>query len=255
MSEKFSFRWGIPLLDAGDTRIPNFFFDRYIEAGVTRTEFLTILHLARYQFEKPSAECRPSMETVAVQMGYTVRGLRKKFAAMEKKGLLQRLYRPGKTTLYDFSGFSKRVMELELSTPRNPSSDLKVIHTPEPQFRPTPEPQFRPPRNPSSAEEEQQKEQSINDDDGWTPEQRQALKILSDNGADATRTVKAVAQQRNLEDIEKMIAAAKRKPGLSNPIGWAIARLRDGEEPPTVAARGDDRQKYISGEYADLIQT
>lgn len=109
---------------------------------------------------------------------------------------------------------------------------------------------------PTSPKEEKQEEQTTNDDDDWTSKQKRALKLLINNGADETQTVREVALGRSLEDIEKMIAAAKRKQGLSNPIGWAIAQLRDGESPPELQNNGrDDRKRYISGEYADLIQT
>lgn len=127
-NETFSFRWGISLLDQGDTRIPNFFFDRYIEAGVERREFLLILHLARYQYERIGAECRPSVETVARQMDYTARTVQRILAGLEKKGLLRRHYRPGETTLYDFTGFSRKILATELSTGVTPTSPPKVIH-------------------------------------------------------------------------------------------------------------------------------
>ena len=114
VDQPFSFRWGIHLLDQGDTRVPNFFFDRYHEAGVSRTQFLTILHLSRYQYETQGSECRPSVKTVARQMGYTTRGLQKVLATMEKAGLLTRHYRTGQTTIYDFTGFSQAILALEL---------------------------------------------------------------------------------------------------------------------------------------------
>jgi len=112
MSETFSFRWGIPLLDGGHTDIPNFMLDNYAQAGVSRSEFLTIVHLARYQYESQGSECRPSVATVAEQMGYSTRGLQKVLAGLEARGLLARRLRPGRTTLYDFSGFSRAVLEV-----------------------------------------------------------------------------------------------------------------------------------------------
>lgn len=110
--EKFSFRWGIPLLDGGTTFVPNFFFDTYIKIGVTRNEFLVILHLARYQYEMPNSECRPSVGTIATQMDYSCRGLQMILASLEEKGLLIKHFRTGQPTLYDFSGFSKKIQAL-----------------------------------------------------------------------------------------------------------------------------------------------
>ena len=114
--EKFSFRWGVPILDKGTTTVPNFFFDSYIEAGATRTEFLAILHLARYQYETPNSECRPSVGVVAKQMGYYDRkGLQLVLAKMEKKGLLVKHFRTGQATIYDFSVLSKKVLAINAS--------------------------------------------------------------------------------------------------------------------------------------------
>jgi len=171
--ETFSFRWGVPVLDGGHTDIPNLLLDNYTAAGVSRAEFLVIVHLARYQFERAGAECRPAVDTVAQTMGYSRRGLQKVLAGLEERGLLVRHRRPGRTTIYDFSGFSRAV--LELSTGVNPSSPPDNLRdepqfTPggepqftrepqfagrgEPQFTGRGEPQFTPGVNPSSSEEE-----------------------------------------------------------------------------------------------------
>jgi hypothetical protein len=113
--ETFSFRWGIPLLDDGRTPIPNFMLDHWHETPVTRIEFLAIIHLARYQYERAGSESRPAVGTVAEQMGYgSDRGLQFVLASLEKKGLLVRCYQEGKPTIYDFSGFSRAVLEAAL---------------------------------------------------------------------------------------------------------------------------------------------
>jgi hypothetical protein len=125
--EVFSFRWGIPILDGGSTHLPNFILDNYTAAGVTRSEFLAIVHLARYQYEKAGSECRPSLGTVAEKMGYTRRALRKVLAGLEERDLLRRHYRKGDTTVYDFSGFSRAVMGVWLSTGEEPQDLPKKL--------------------------------------------------------------------------------------------------------------------------------
>ena len=85
---------------------------------------------------------------------------------------------------------------------------------------------------PNLSPKEEQEEQQTDDVDGWTTEQRQSLTLLRDNGADVTRTVLEIARRRSLDDVRGMIEAARRKRGLSNPIGWAISRLRDGAPAP-----------------------
>ena len=81
---------------------------------------------------------------------------------------------------------------------------------------------------------EEQEEEQTNDVDGWTTEQRQSLMIFRENDADVTRTVLRIARRRSPDDVRGMIEAAKRKRGLSNPIGWAIAQLRDGAPAPEL---------------------
>ena len=152
----FSFRWGVELLDDGFVSVPNLFLDRYADVGVKPMEFLLIIHLARYHYERPGSECRPSLRTVAQQMDRCDRYLRQLLENLEKRGLLVRHYRRGKTTVYDFSPLSRKRNAAAQAEPGS-AQDF----TPEPDFQGTPEPRFRPPRNPSSAEQ-QQKEQKTN---------------------------------------------------------------------------------------------
>ena len=42
--------------------------------------------------------------------------------------------------------------------------------------------------------------------------------------------------------------------GLSNVPGFLVSKLKAGEEPPAMQKPEDDRQRYISGKYADLIE-
>lgn len=107
MTDEFSFRWGVPFLDAGFTQIPNLFFDHYSEVGASKNEFLLILHLARYKYEAPGSECRPSISTVAKQMGCTDRAVSKWIHSLKTHGMLTVTERPGYPSLYSFEGFSE----------------------------------------------------------------------------------------------------------------------------------------------------
>jgi hypothetical protein len=161
MSENsFSFRWGIPILDGGFTDVPNLFFDNYTRAGVKREEFLVILHLARYQYEMPDSESRPSVKTVAHQLGYSVRNVRKIFEKLEQRGFLKRHYRPGQTTVYDFRGFCRKV--LDVGQGEEPQDTPEPEDSPELQDRGTPEPQDLPPRNWGTPEQQIQKQEREN---------------------------------------------------------------------------------------------
>lgn len=232
--ETFSFRWGISLLDEGDTRIPNFFFDHYAEAGVTRMEFLTILHLARYQFEKSGSECRPSVGTVARQMKYSERSVQRVLAGMEKRGLLARRYRPGETTIYNFSGFSRAVLAVELST----GGDVLVT--------PTPDTSVTPGVTRTSPKEEQQEEQTRNDGDGSSLEQDQSLTLLTTFGV-SPPVARKLARRCDPSQIEGWLAHAERADGLRDKPAFVVRQLLDGEPVPKVHAGGDGRRSSVRG--------
>lgn len=218
--QSFSFRWGIPLLDKGDTRIPNFFFDHYTAAGISRTEFLTVLHLARYQFESAGSECRPSVRTVAQQMGYTRRGLQNILARLEKRGLLKRYYRNGLTTIYDFSGLSKAILLLNLR------------QRGEPQFIGGGEPQFMGGVNPSSPEEEQEEEQGRSGGGGDQSQADKAFLALTFLAVSTTVAHK-LAKERDPAQILAWVEYTKNANGLRDPAAFIARRLLDDEPAPT----------------------
>lgn len=147
--EKFSFRWGIPLLDEGFTQIPNHFFRVYSRL-ISRTEWLFICHLSTYQYESREGECRPSLQTIAREMGYqNVRSAQLLRASLENKKYLTVVYRPGRESLYCFKKLSEALMAL---TP-------ETSFTPEKIFIPDSlrdEPEITPPLKPISYEEEKQ---------------------------------------------------------------------------------------------------
>lgn len=207
--------------------MPNFFFDRYTEAGVSRAEFLTILHLSRYQYEKANSECRPSVTTVAAQMGYSVRGLQKVLAGMERRGLLKRRYRAGRATIYDFKGFSWTLLSTELlarSAPDDvPAEQLALALGGEPQFTPTGEPGFTTVVNPSSPEEQHKEQQTRNDVDDAD---QNALKRLLGFGVDVP-VARKLARVRTVGHVSGWIAYANGASNLRDPVGFVVRRLLD----------------------------
>jgi len=255
----FSFRWGVRLLDNGHTSIPNFMFDHYTEAGVTRREFLVVLHLARYQYETPGSECRPALATVARQMGYSVRGLQKVLTKLEERGLLVKHHRPGKPTIYDFRGFSRAVLTIALK------GEPQFTH--EPQFRGpmnpssgvTHEPQFRGPMNPSSSEEEKkkkgQKKEATKQGDvvvASSDELNTIIAHLIDFGV-SRGVAEQLAATCTLDQVQGWIAHAAAAESLGNPAGLVIARLRAGEMPPETSGRRS-RHRYIEGKYGEYVE-
>jgi len=107
--EKVSARWGRPGWDEEFTQIPNKAFRYYTEAGLSRTEFLVVLHLASYKYESPGAQCKPAISTVAREMGLSARHVRRVLDELESRELLTKTHRDGDTNLYEFGGFCDAV--------------------------------------------------------------------------------------------------------------------------------------------------
>lgn len=125
----FSFRWGIPVLDEAMSYVPiyRFMLRNYARAGVTREEFLCITHLADYRYESEKGESRPSLMTIADQMGYkNEQSVRNLIKSLEKKSMVEVVRRPGKTSIYDFSGFAKLVLELYSKSLPDPSQIIPL---------------------------------------------------------------------------------------------------------------------------------
>jgi len=233
--ELFSMRWGIPILDEGHTTIPNFFFDHYTEVGISRSEFLLILHLARYKYETPGSESRPSVPTVAKQMGYSKRMVQKLLAGLEERSMMVRHFQDGRPTIYDFAGFSRAILKAALLD-ENDCSGGELQFTPkklrdEPQFTPTHEPQFTPPMNPSSPEEQKQEEHTKSDGGGVSPTDQNALDALLEIGVTPDQAGKWAAVFEPTAVIS-WCEYAKITGGITNPPGLVVAMLRDGAPPP-----------------------
>ena len=234
-NENFSFRWGIPILDAGDTRIPNWMFDHYIEAGVVRSEFLAILHLSRYQFERQGSECRPSIPTVARQMGYSRRGLQKLLAGLEKKdfegtSFLVKHLEPGRATTYDFSGFSRAVLAVYLLHQQRG----------EPQFAGGGEPQFAGGANPSSPKEQHIRKTNNNVVVVST------IQTLVDFGIDHS-VAEWLSKHCTEKDAAGWIRYVNGQTNLENAQGLVVSRLRDGVRPPIKKESKQKKRDYLAG--------
>lgn len=116
----FSFRWGIPELDAGYTPVYNFMLHHYAEAGITRDEFLCILHLASYHYESAEGKSKPSQDRIAKEMGYKHRNsIMRLIQSLENKGMLNVKDNPGYTSEYNFAPFSRRCLALFLVAQAN----------------------------------------------------------------------------------------------------------------------------------------
>lgn len=82
-------------------------------------------------------------------------------------------------------------------------------------------------------------------------EESEAVTLLMDLGVE-TLIARELAAECSLEDIQAWTAYARASTGLTNPPGLVVSRLRKGVPPPKG---GNGRRRYVSGEYAEYIQS
>lgn len=118
--DKYSFRWGVPELDGGGgVYVSGWMLRNYAEAGIKPVEFLTVIHVSAYHYESERGRARPSLATIARQMGFahknSVYRILKGLADPQRAGgpLLDIIQRPGLPCEYNAHRFARRLMEIE----------------------------------------------------------------------------------------------------------------------------------------------
>lgn len=236
--ERFSFRWGIPWLDAGFVQVPDFFFDVYVDLGVTRPEFLFILHLARYRYESVRGQARPGIGTVARQMGLSARRVQQLRASLEKKGLLIVEPRTGRPSVYSFENFARACLKRARLAEEN--------FTPEAHFTPGGETHFTPPMKPTSPKEqkEEQEEQQQQAVVAFSPaaEEGEGMAGLVGLGVDEKKAAELSAGFDG-DRILAVVAAAVANKQVRNKASWAVTALQRHYVLPEDGAETEQKEK------------
>lgn len=122
MSDNFSFRWGVDVFDNARTEIPNWILEYYYLVPVSNTEMMFIIHLASFKYESSKGRAMPSLTgSIRKRMGYkSNQGVINVEQGLIDRGLLIVHKSPGVRSEYDFTPFSKAILEIA----RNPSTKL-----------------------------------------------------------------------------------------------------------------------------------
>lgn len=134
MTRASSFRWGIPELDdEGGLYVYGFMLRNYAAAGVTRDEFMAIVHLASYHYETSHSKgASPSAHTLAQLMGYQhPNSVYRLLDSLIEKGLAEKEERPGLTPIYVMRKFAKRMLELDTLTSQCDGTQTPQCETPQ----------------------------------------------------------------------------------------------------------------------------
>lgn len=116
MTDKFSFTWGLPELEGmGFVQVYQFMLETYAKLGVSRQEMLCLIHLARYHYNVPKGESRPSLTTIAHEMGYGAKTrVSDLVRSLESKGMLLVERIPGSPSVYNAHPFAKAAWDMFL---------------------------------------------------------------------------------------------------------------------------------------------
>ena len=111
----YDFRWGVPQLDYyGGVHLYGFMLRNYARAGITRDEFLCLIHLAAYHFNSPQGKSKPARGTLALLMGYGhPNSVSRLVESLISKGMLTVKRISGETNIYSAHNFSRRMIELD----------------------------------------------------------------------------------------------------------------------------------------------
>lgn len=123
--KKVSFRWGVAELESdGSIYLHGFMLRNYAKLGLTRDEFLCLVHFAAYHYESEDGESRPASKTIANQMGYAhVNSVYRLIKSLTQKGMIEVTKHQGKPSTINAAGFARKAIDLhgQVVVPPHPS--------------------------------------------------------------------------------------------------------------------------------------
>jgi biotin operon repressor len=95
-------KWGAEIVHFGWTAIPNALLRNMGVLGISPTEMVIICHLNRFWWEKDRLPF-PSILKMADEMGVSSKTIERNLSSLEKKGLIIKIERSGKSNSYDMT--------------------------------------------------------------------------------------------------------------------------------------------------------
>lgn len=94
--------------------------------GLAADEFQVMVHIMSFKYDTPEAVARPSLVTIAEQMGKHVSSIRRTVKRLKEKGALQVQPQEGKPSVYDFGELARQCRQYEKDAHASPSVDART---------------------------------------------------------------------------------------------------------------------------------
>lgn len=106
---------------------------------------------------------------------------------------------------------------------------------------------------PTNSEKTQRRQTEKTDGDGGQSGEKVGTDLLIEFGV-SRAVAEKLATQCSAEDITGWLSYARGAAGLADPPAFVVRRLLDGEAAPEAQQEVDRRQRYLGGEYGELLQ-
>lgn len=141
ISDLFTSRWGDAELDDKQYAfVPGWIMRHYHrfeyagedtnqrgkKVGLTPDEFQVMVHIMSFKYDAPEAEARPSLMTIAEQMGKHVSSVRRTVKRLKEKGALKVQPKEGKPSVYDFGELARQCRQYEKNMHATTSVDAST---------------------------------------------------------------------------------------------------------------------------------
>jgi len=201
------------------------------------------LYLLLLKYAQDKGECWPGVARLARNLNKSERTMARYLSELAGRGLItreQRLNTSAITWIEDVGAvYNPSLTKMAETGAKSPVPDKNGRDQSLPNL---------------AGKEEQEEEPKRNGGGGSTREQAHTL--LTGFGV-AQAVADRLARERDAGQVRGWIEYARAADGLRDPVGLVVRRLLDGEPVPERQSheRGDDRQRYITGQYAEYIQS
>jgi len=209
------------------------------------------LYLLLLMYARDKDNCWPGVERLAQELDKTERTIERRLGELTNRGLItrqQRLNISAMTWIEDLEEvYNPSLTKMSGTAVDNSVSDKNVRDDPDKIVRDMSLTKM-------SDKQETEKETDMNGDGDLIKEQKQSHTLLAAFGVNGP-VAQRLAQTCTLDQVEGWLEYAADAKNLRDPVAFAVKMLRDGEPVPERRKRPqDDRQRYITGKYADLIE-